>query len=118
MNSHPENSRWNRFGESKEREAMGKPQRQKRERTSDPDEMEQRARTIIESHSHFVGRARLFEFHYSEDVLVVRGCVPTYYLKQVLQSALKGIDGVRRIDNQVQVDTSGGVFESRGPHGD
>jgi hypothetical protein len=35
--------------------------------------------------------------------LIVRGAVPTYYLKQILQHVLKGIDGVRLIDNQVQV---------------
>ena len=65
--------------------------------------MERRARALVEAHSHFVGRARLFEFQYSEEVLVVRGSVPTFYLKQVLQSVLKDLDGVRLIDNQVTV---------------
>jgi hypothetical protein len=69
------------------------------------DGVEQRAQSLVESHAHFVGRARLFEFQYEEDVLIVRGCVPTYYLKQILQSALKGLEGVR-IDNQVMVASS------------
>jgi hypothetical protein len=36
-------------------------------------------------------------------VLIVRGAVPTFYLKQVLQSVLKDIEGIRMIENQVQV---------------
>jgi hypothetical protein len=75
--------------------------------------MEQRARALVEAHSHFVGRARLFEFQFSDDVLVVRGNVPTFYLKQILQSVLKDLDGVRWIDNQVSVISSGSPI---GPH--
>jgi hypothetical protein len=33
----------------------------------------------------------------------VRGTVPTFYLKQLLQNVLKDVDGVRAIDNQVAV---------------
>jgi hypothetical protein len=36
-------------------------------------------------------------------VLVIRGRVPTFYLKQLLQDALKEIEGVRRLDNRVEV---------------
>jgi hypothetical protein len=36
-------------------------------------------------------------------VLVLRGCVPTYYLKQVAQEAVAPLEGVERIDNQIQV---------------
>ena len=39
----------------------------------------------------------------SKNVLVIRGRVPTFYLKQLLQDALKQVDGVRRIDNRVEV---------------
>jgi len=65
---------------------------------------------LIESHAQFIGRARLFEFHYSDDVLVVRGSVPSFYLKQIIQSVLKNLDGVRLIDNQVNVDWNDGVI--------
>jgi len=41
----------------------------------------------------------------SNGVLVLRGCVQTYYLKQVAQSAVARLDGVKRIDNQIQVVT-------------
>jgi hypothetical protein len=45
----------------------------------------------------------MFEFECSENVLVIRGCVPTFYLKQLLQDALKQLEGVQRIDNHVDV---------------
>ncbi len=35
--------------------------------------------------------------------VTLQGCVPTYYLKQVAQSVLKPIDGIRDVDNDVQV---------------
>ena len=56
----------------------------------------------------FVGRSRLFTFEYTKETLVIHGAVPTFYLKQVLQSALKNLDGVRLLDNQVSVDVSHG----------
>ena len=55
------------------------------------------------SHPLFFGRAEIFEFDCCENVLVVRGRVPTFYLKQRLQDALKNLDGVRRVDNRVDV---------------
>lgn len=38
-------------------------------------------------------------------VLVLRGCLPSYYLKQVAQEAVASVEGVGRIDNQIQVVT-------------
>jgi hypothetical protein len=62
-----------------------------------------RAYEILDMHAHFRGRAAHFDFTCREDVLIVRGAVPTFYLKQVLQSVLKDIEGIRMIENQVQV---------------
>jgi hypothetical protein len=69
----------------------------------DSERIVQRAQTILESNLHFRGRAATFKFICRGDVLVVRGAVPTFYLKQVLQSILKDLDGVRMIHNEVQV---------------
>ena len=41
--------------------------------------------------------------HFSEGRLTLLGRVPTFHLKQLLQTMLRDIDGVRRIDNQVAV---------------
>ena len=38
-----------------------------------------------------------------DGVLVLRGCLPTYYLKQVAQEVIAQVEGVQRIDNQIQV---------------
>lgn len=40
---------------------------------------------------------------YLNGVLVLRGCVETYYLKQVAQAAVARLEGVERIDNQIEV---------------
>jgi hypothetical protein len=38
-----------------------------------------------------------------DGVLVLRGCLPSYYLKQIAQEAVASLEGVGRIDNQIQV---------------
>jgi osmotically-inducible protein OsmY len=38
-----------------------------------------------------------------EGSVTLRGCVPTYYLKQLAQEIVAGTDGVRAIHNRIQV---------------
>ena len=38
---------------------------------------------------------------------------PSFYLKQVLQTLLRNLDGVKQIDNQVDVVTSTGLSSVR-----
>ena len=40
-------------------------------------------------------------------VLILRGCVETYYLKQLAQEVVASLAEPGRIDNQIQVVTSG-----------
>ncbi len=40
---------------------------------------------------------------YRDGVLVLRGCLPSYYLKQMAQSAVANLEGVHRVVNEVQV---------------
>jgi hypothetical protein len=61
----------------------------------------QRAGDLLERHTHFQGRSKHFRYETDGDVLTVRGTVPSFYLKQLLQVALKGLG--LRIDNQVTV---------------
>jgi hypothetical protein len=68
-----------------------------------PTDVEQVAYEIVASHCSFHGRAQEFDFEKNGDVLTIRGCVPSFYLKQVLQGLLKNLEGVQRIDNQVDV---------------
>lgn len=67
------------------------------------------ARALLAEHDHFAGRTHRFEFDQADEVLFVRGQVPSFYLKQLLQSALQGVAGVERIDNQVDVICSDGL---------
>ncbi len=84
-------------------------QRLPREQTQCSQDIAWRARAKVDSHTHFAGRARGFEFVVRNDVLVLRGSVPSFYLKQVLQHALKDLEGIRWIDNQVTVVSSEGL---------
>ena len=67
------------------------------------------ARELLSQSIQFHGRADRFDFKRQGDVLVVEGVVPTFYLKQVLQSLLRRLDDVRRIDNRVKVVCSTGL---------
>lgn len=40
---------------------------------------------------------------YSEGVLTLRGCLPSYYLKQMAQAAVSRVAGEVRIVNQIEV---------------
>ncbi|MEX2306267.1 MAG: hypothetical protein WD738_01665 [Pirellulales bacterium] len=71
--------------------------------------VEQGAQELLSQHSHFRDRAGDFKYEYSAGVLIVRGCVPTFYLKQVLQTVLKEVEGVAWIDNQVNVISGEGM---------
>ena len=42
-------------------------------------------------------------FDYHEGVLVLRGELPSYYLKQVAQTAVSQVDGVQQVDNRIEV---------------
>jgi osmotically-inducible protein OsmY len=44
-----------------------------------------------------------------DGVLVLHGCVPSYYLKQVAQEIAAGAEGVRQVINQIE------VFRSQAP---
>jgi hypothetical protein len=42
-------------------------------------------------------------WRFDEGVLTLNGDVPTFYMKQVLQTVLRDIEDVRQIDNRVRV---------------
>ncbi len=75
--------------------------------------VEHRARKELDGHCHFRGRVNEFQFEHRDGVLTVRGRVPTFYLKQLLQTILKRVDGVQRIDNRVDVVCCDGLSSVR-----
>jgi len=52
-------------------------------------------------------------WHYEEGCLTLRGCVPSFYLKQVLQELMRGIEQVDQIQNDVDVVSSTGLSSER-----
>jgi hypothetical protein len=67
------------------------------------------AERTLRSNSHLALKNIVCD--YLGGVLVLRGNLPTYYLKQVAQVVLAQLAGVERIDNQIQVVTP--AFRSR-----
>ena len=52
-------------------------------------------------------------WHCNDGHLTLRGCVPNFYLKQVLQELLRGIERVKLITNSVDVVSSTGWSSER-----
>ena len=73
----------------------------------------QRVRGRLSQSCHFTRHWREIDCDYREGILTLRGCVPTFYLKQVLQSILKDLPGVRRVDNRVDVVSAAGLSSIR-----
>jgi hypothetical protein len=57
-------------------------------------------------YSHYLNQV---QFHYANATLTLSGCVPTYYLKQVLQTLLRDLEHIDRIVNNVDVVSSTGL---------
>jgi osmotically-inducible protein OsmY len=66
-------------------------------------DVEDRAMAILEAHPHFHGRKRWVQCRCSKRRLFLTGTVPTYYLKQLAQEAVRNVDGVDQIVNQIVV---------------
>jgi hypothetical protein len=67
------------------------------------------ARSALMSHPHFRGRVDYLEFEARPEGLVVTGRLPSFYLKQLLQTVLLGIPGVKRVVNRTDVICSQGL---------
>jgi len=85
----------------------------KRERSAPAGDAVHLAREAIARHNHFRGRADGFRLEQCGDVLTVRGQVPSFYLRQVLQTVLNRLDGVGVVDNQVDVISCDGLSSVR-----
>jgi hypothetical protein len=77
-------------------------------------EIVHRATLHLEQHSHFRCHLNSLEVDCREGRLFVDGKLPSFYLKQVLQTILRDVPGVRQIDNRVNVVSSTGLSSARG----
>ena len=71
------------------------------------------ARRALGEHPHFRGRTDGFQFKQQGDVLIVRGYLPSFYLRNLVQEVLKRLDGVREVDNQIDVACCDGLSSVR-----
>ena len=60
-------------------------------------------RERLENHPHFRGRASLLNIELAAETIVLSGRLPSYYLKQLLVEAIKGVPGVVDIEDHVDV---------------
>ena len=70
--------------------------------------VEQKAVQLLEEHPHFHGRGDHVRCVCLNNRLVLQGKVPSFYLKQLAQEALRGLADVIRIDNQITVASPAG----------
>jgi hypothetical protein len=87
--------------------------KQKRKPSATRIKLEHVVRKELDGHCHFRGRVNGFQFQHRDGVLTVRGRVPSFYLRQLLEKVLKRIDGVQRINNQVDVVCCDGLSSVR-----
>ena len=56
----------------------------------------------LTTNPHLLGRT--FDYHADEGVVVLTGKVNSFFQKQMAQEAIRRVDGVQHIDNQLEVD--------------
>lgn len=60
-----------------------------------------RVSQALEQNPHF--KRRNWSFETNEGRVVLKGVVKTYFHKQMAQESLRGLEGVRQIENQLEV---------------
>lgn len=71
--------------------------------------IEESARRRVDEHPAYANCYRDVTYRHEDGVLTLQGRVPSFYLKQILQETLRGLDGVVRIDNQTDVVSATGL---------
>lgn len=66
-------------------------------------DIEQRAMRLLDAHPHFRGRSRLVRCMISNQRLYLIGKVPSYYLKQLAQEAVRELKDVDEVVNKIEV---------------
>jgi osmotically-inducible protein OsmY len=65
------------------------------------DTISEAARGRLRESAYFA--LRTIDCLHQDGVLTLRGCLPSYYLKQVAQASVTDIAGVRAVANQIEV---------------
>lgn len=65
--------------------------------------VEMRAEGLLQQHPHFRGRQHLVRFRCQGKCLTIEGHLPSYFMKQLAQEAIRSLSGLEMIDNQIAV---------------
>ena len=71
------------------------------------------ARDQLERHPHFRGRLTGLRIEHRGKTLFLSGRVPTFYLKQLVQEAVRYLPGVQHVRNEIDVVNPAGVSSVR-----
>jgi hypothetical protein len=71
------------------------------------------ARQHLESHPHFRGRSMAVSIEHEGANLFVTGRLPSFYLKQLVQEALRHVPGVQYVYNEIDVVSPEGISSAR-----
>lgn len=84
--------------------------------TSARNDLSTTARQYLEKHPHFQGRISGVSIAHEGRSLFLSGRLPTFYLKQLIQEALRHLPGVQAIYNEIDVASPQGVSSVRSEH--
>ena len=71
------------------------------------------ARQYLERHPHFQGRVNGVRIEHKGRNLFLSGRLPTFYLKQLVQEAVRHVPGVQFVYNHIDVVSADGVSSVR-----
>ena len=71
------------------------------------------ARKHLECHPHFRGRLSGLHIEQRGRTLYISGQLPTFYLKQLVQEAVRNLPGVQHVRNEIDVVCPNGVSSVR-----
>jgi osmotically-inducible protein OsmY len=71
-------------------------------------QIQHRAREILQKHPHFHGHSDWVHCRCRRGCLRLEGKLPSWYLKQLAQEAVQGLNGVQRLSNRIKVASPSG----------
>lgn len=71
------------------------------------------ARQQLERHPHFRGRTSGVQIELCGRTLILSGSLPTFYLKQLLQEAIRRLPGGYQVRNEIDVVSPYGISSVR-----
>ena len=77
--------------------------------------IEELARRRLTENRSYARCFRDITIEHDSGVLLLRGRLPTFYMKQVLKTLLRDLDGVDHIENQTDVVSATGLSSLRKP---